>query len=144
MTDRTVAHSTFVIERTYPAAPQQVFRALSDPARKRRWFAEGEGPRLEPVDTQERLAAIDELADDGKLTPIIETVQRVRGTLPRQTGFIGCCGAPWTVAPYMVAGRGTPAPLSCRFPSAFGRGRAIPRRPFSRLLSRKRGTRPSP
>ncbi len=72
------------------------------------WFAEGEGPRLEPVDTQERLAAIDELADDGKLTPIIETVQRVRGTLPRQTGFIGFCGAPWTVATYMVAGRGTP------------------------------------
>jgi uncharacterized protein YndB with AHSA1/START domain len=43
MTDRTVSHSTFVIERAYPAAPQQVFRAFSDPARKRRWFAEGEG-----------------------------------------------------------------------------------------------------
>ena len=39
----TVNHSTFVIERTYPASPQQVFRAFSDPGRKRRWFAEGEG-----------------------------------------------------------------------------------------------------
>jgi uncharacterized protein YndB with AHSA1/START domain len=43
MAERTVTHSTFVIERSFPAAPQQVFRALSDPARKRRWFAEGEG-----------------------------------------------------------------------------------------------------
>ena len=43
MSDRTVIHSTYVIERSFLAAPQQVFRALSDPARKRRWFAEGEG-----------------------------------------------------------------------------------------------------
>jgi uncharacterized protein YndB with AHSA1/START domain len=43
MTDRSVSHSTFIIERAYPAASAQVFRALSDPARKRRWFAEGEG-----------------------------------------------------------------------------------------------------
>jgi len=39
----TVNHSTFVIERVYSAGPQQVFRAFSDPGRKRRWFAEGEG-----------------------------------------------------------------------------------------------------
>jgi len=43
MSARTVNHSTFVIERTYPAAPERVFAALADPARKRRWFAEGEG-----------------------------------------------------------------------------------------------------
>jgi uncharacterized protein YndB with AHSA1/START domain len=42
MSTRTVNHSTFVIERTYPAAPERVFAALADPARKRRWFAEGE------------------------------------------------------------------------------------------------------
>lgn len=72
------------------------------------WFVEGEGPRLEPVSSKERLAEIDALADDGKLSPIIETVRRVRGSLPRETGFIGFCGAPWTVATYMVAGRGTP------------------------------------
>src|SRR3569833_1384575 len=39
----TVNHSTFVIERVYSAGPQQVIRAFSDPGRKRRWFAEGEG-----------------------------------------------------------------------------------------------------
>ncbi len=72
------------------------------------WFVEGEGPRLEPVATRERLAEIDRAADDAKLDPIMETVRRVREALPSQTGFIGFCGAPWTVATYMVAGRGTP------------------------------------
>lgn len=38
-----VIHKSFVIERTYPASRARVFRALSDPAKKRRWFAEGEG-----------------------------------------------------------------------------------------------------
>ena len=39
----TVAHATFVIERHYPATPERVFTAFADPAKKRRWFAEGEG-----------------------------------------------------------------------------------------------------
>lgn len=72
------------------------------------WFAEGEGPRLEPVADEERLRAIDGQADQDKLAPIIETVRRVRAALPGETAFIGFCGAPWTVATYMVAGRGTP------------------------------------
>jgi uncharacterized protein YndB with AHSA1/START domain len=37
---RSVTHSAFVIERSYPAAPQRVFAAFADPAKKRRWFAE--------------------------------------------------------------------------------------------------------
>jgi uroporphyrinogen decarboxylase len=72
------------------------------------WFVEGEGPRLEPVASHERLGEIDRVADDAKLAPIMETVARVRQALPSGTGFIGFCGAPWTVATYMVAGRGTP------------------------------------
>ena len=72
------------------------------------WFVEGEGPRLDPVADAKRLAEIDAVADAAKLDPILETVRRVRGALPRETGFIGFCGAPWTVATYMVAGRGTP------------------------------------
>jgi len=43
MSDRTVIHSTFVIERDYPSSAARVFAALSDPTQKRRWFAEGEG-----------------------------------------------------------------------------------------------------
>lgn len=38
-----VAHRSFTIERTYPTTVQRVFRGFSDPARKRRWFAEAEG-----------------------------------------------------------------------------------------------------
>jgi len=38
-----VVHSTFSVERTYPTTPARVFDAFADPARKRRWFAEGEG-----------------------------------------------------------------------------------------------------
>ena len=43
MTDRSVIHSTFAIERSYPASPQRVFHAFADPVIKRRWFVEGEG-----------------------------------------------------------------------------------------------------
>jgi len=42
MSERTVNHSTFVIERHYAAAPERVFAAFADPAKKRRWFAEVE------------------------------------------------------------------------------------------------------
>src|SRR5215467_1356077 len=38
MTDHTVSHATFVVERTYPASPQRVYAAWSDPAAKARWF----------------------------------------------------------------------------------------------------------
>lgn len=41
MTERSIAHGTFVIERTYPAAPARVFRAWADPAIKKRWFGAG-------------------------------------------------------------------------------------------------------
>lgn len=72
------------------------------------WFAAGEGPRLEPVADAARLAAIRDEIDPEVLAPVYETVRRVKVALPRETAFIGFCGAPWTVATYMVAGQGTP------------------------------------
>jgi uroporphyrinogen decarboxylase len=64
---------------------------------------------------------------DGKvLAPIYETVRRVKSQLDTKTTLIGFCGAPWTVATYMVAGEATPdqAParlFAYRDPKGFGR-----------------------
>jgi uroporphyrinogen decarboxylase len=63
-------------------------------------------------------------ADTAVLAPIYETVRRVKAALAPQTALIGFCGAPWTVATYMIAGQGTPdqAPaktLAAREPQAF-------------------------
>lgn len=44
MTDRSIAHGTFVLERKYPASPARVFRAWADPAVKQRWFGDGSTP----------------------------------------------------------------------------------------------------
>jgi len=69
-------------------------------------FVEGEGPRLDPIGD----AGIDALPDrlvPGKLDPVYETVSLVRQQLDPQKTLIGFCGAPWTVATYMVAGKGT-------------------------------------
>ncbi len=71
------------------------------------WFVEGEGPRLTPVTDR---AALDRLGGGehlARLDPVYETIRRVATELPAQTTFLGFCGAPWTVATYMVAGRGT-------------------------------------
>jgi uroporphyrinogen decarboxylase len=88
------------------------------------WFVEGEGPRLEPIGTAAGLRDVGTNADLGRLAPILETVRRVKTELPSETTLIGFCGAPWTVATYMVAGRGTPdqAPakrLAAHEPEAF-------------------------
>ncbi len=71
-------------------------------------FEEGTGPVLEPVDTPERIAELSSGRLLDHLAPVIETVARLREALPRETTLLGFCGAPWTVASYMIAGQGTP------------------------------------
>jgi uroporphyrinogen decarboxylase len=70
-------------------------------------FVEGEGPRLDPLNDAAAVVRLPQQADGAKLAPIYETVRRVKAELPPQTTLIGFCGAPWTVATYMIAGQGT-------------------------------------
>src|SRR5215467_10818892 len=69
-------------------------------------FEAGEGPRLDPLDTPEKIAGLNRQADFGKLHPVFEALRRVRAALDPNIALIGFCGAPWTVATYMVAGQG--------------------------------------
>lgn len=70
-------------------------------------FVEGEGPRMDPID-QEGILALNGLNILSHLKPVMEAVSRIRASLPEETTLLGFCGAPWTVATYMIAGRGTP------------------------------------
>ena len=71
-------------------------------------FESGHGPKLRPVTTAAEFSALHDAVDMGRLAPVLETVDRVRGALGSETALIGFCGAPFTVASYMVAGHGTP------------------------------------
>ena len=73
------------------------------------WFVTGEGPRLSTVTKEadfNRLKPANET--DATLNPIYETLRILSRALPAKTTLIGFAGAPWTVATYMIAGRGTP------------------------------------
>ena len=73
------------------------------------WFVTGEGPRLGPVDTGAKVAALKPAGDVHEvLSPVYETLRILSRELPRDVALIGFAGAPWTVATYMIAGRGTP------------------------------------
>jgi uroporphyrinogen decarboxylase len=68
-------------------------------------FAEGEGPIVEITNTKERISKFtnDKVAD--RLAPVAETVRLVKKDLPKEVALIGFCGAPWTVACYMLQGK---------------------------------------
>jgi uroporphyrinogen decarboxylase len=71
-------------------------------------FESGEGPRLPPIETADDLKRLRETIDLDHLAPVFEAIGLVKQALPATTALIGFCGAPWTVASYMIAGRGTP------------------------------------
>ena len=72
------------------------------------WFVTGEGPRLSTVTTAHALAALKPReAIHETLSPVYETVRILSNELPKGVTLIGFAGAPWTVATYMIAGRGT-------------------------------------
>jgi uroporphyrinogen decarboxylase len=77
-------------------------------------FLEGEGPRLDPIRSAADLARLDAGQTSTKFALVYETVARVRQDLPPEVALIGFCGAPWTVATYMVGGAGTPDQADAR------------------------------
>ena len=87
-------------------------------------FETGEGPRLEPLGPE----GLGKLRPDGfldHLAPVLETVERVKAGLAPEKTLIGFCGSPWTVATYMIGGRGSPDQAAARLfalrhPEAFG------------------------
>jgi len=78
--------------------------ALGQPVR----FAVGEGPRLTPLADAQAIGRLAGAVDQDVLAPIYETVRLVKAKLDTGTALLGFCGAPWTVASYMIAGQGTP------------------------------------
>jgi len=71
-------------------------------------FEAGEGPRLDPIADRTDFERLGSEVDHHALGPIYETLSIVKDHLDPRVTLLGFCGAPWTVASYMVAGRGTP------------------------------------
>jgi uroporphyrinogen decarboxylase len=76
-------------------------------------FETGEGPLLEPL-TPEGLGRLtpDRVVD--RLAPVLDAMALVRQRLERNKTLIGFCGSPWTVATYMIGGRGSPDQAAAR------------------------------
>ncbi|MEJ2517617.1 MAG: uroporphyrinogen decarboxylase [Methyloceanibacter sp.] len=70
-------------------------------------FVEGEGPKLDPIREISALGRLNSTKAPERLSPVYETVERVVAGLPEGVPLIGFCGAPWTVATYMVEGAGS-------------------------------------
>lgn len=90
------------------------------------WFEENEGPRLDPVQNEFSFGKMLEDIDKKIVERVYETIGEVRRLLADNIALIGFCGAPWTVATYLIAGGGRagqyPAmELAQRDPSLFER-----------------------
>lgn len=98
---------------------------IPDALNRKVQFASGEGPILEPIDGQGIAALTPEGALE-RLGPVLEAMERVKGALLPEKTLIGFCGSPWTVATYMIGGRGSPDQAAARLfalrePAAFGK-----------------------
>jgi uroporphyrinogen decarboxylase len=89
-------------------------------------FVEGEGPRLDALKEPAALGRLRNELNHAALAPVYDTIARVRQDLPPAVTFVGFCGAPWTLATYMIAGQGTADQLPARlfayeYPGAFAK-----------------------
>ena len=92
-------------------------------------FTAADGPRLEPIGDAVGLGKLRNELDHARLAPVYETITRVKAQLPANVALLGFCGAPWTLATYMIAGAGTPD----QFPAREFAYRAP--QPFAELLN---------
>jgi uroporphyrinogen decarboxylase len=79
---------------------------VSDALGRKVWFVEGEGPRLDPLmdESQWRLEPAETVT--ARLAPVYETMSRLRSALGASKTLIGFTGGPWTLATYLIQGRG--------------------------------------
>jgi uroporphyrinogen decarboxylase len=75
-------------------------------------FEEGRGPLLDPIGKS--FGALDPSTIVDRLQPVLEAIRLVRSALSPDKALIGFCGGPWTVATYMIGGRGTVDQLAAR------------------------------
>ena len=78
--------------------------ALGQPVR----FTAGEGPQLDPIADRQALTRLEPALDHSLLAPVYQAIRLVKSALAPDVALLGFCGAPWTVASYMIAGHGTP------------------------------------
>ena len=71
-------------------------------------FTAGEGPQLDPIADRQALTRLKLELDHSVLAPVYEAIRQVKASLAPNVALLGFCGAPWTVASYMIAGHGTP------------------------------------
>ena len=67
-------------------------------------FKEGEGPQLETVENLADVEMLGDGSDGDHFVRVWETVSLVKASLAPEKTLIGFCGAPWTVASYMIEG----------------------------------------
>lgn len=77
-------------------------------------FESGVGPRLSPITDATVLRRLRDTLNLDRLAPVFEAIADVKKALPEETTLIGFCGAPFTVASYMIAGRATPDQMPAR------------------------------
>ena len=77
-------------------------------------FTAADGPRLDAIDNAKGLHKLRRELDHERLAPVYETIMRVRSQLPASVTLLGFCGAPWTLATYMIAGVGTADQIPAR------------------------------
>lgn len=78
-------------------------------------FVEGEGPLLTPIEGAHDIAALSMAHQDNRLAPVYEAIDRVRSALAPEVALLGFAGAPWTLATYMIQGRGGQRDLARAF-----------------------------